>query len=154
ARGSLAMVRDLALVALVAMVGTYAGITLYTRMSAPDATTTPVAAPSVKPSAQPQRLAAATDEPAIPPAAAAPAGAAAVPATTTAALATQSPPPGPPVRGVTDTEIKFGIAAALSGPAKELGRQMKQGIDTAFGVVNAAGGINGRQLRLIGADDG
>jgi ABC-type branched-subunit amino acid transport system substrate-binding protein len=63
-------------------------------------------------------------------------------------------PRGPVVRGVTDTEIRFGIAAPFSGPAKELGRQMKLGLDTAFGAVNDAGGINGRQLRLIAVDDG
>ena len=58
------------------------------------------------------------------------------------------------VRGVTDKEIKFGIAAPFSGSAKELGRQMKLGIDTAFSGINAGGGINGRKVRLIAADDG
>ena len=58
------------------------------------------------------------------------------------------------MRGVTDREIRFGIAAPFSGPAKELGRQMKLGIDTAFNRVNDAGGVDGRQLRLIAADDG
>src|SRR5262249_2161008 len=45
------------------------------------------------------------------------------------------PLPGPAVRGVTDTEIRFGIAAPFSGSARELGRQMKLGIDTAFGMI-------------------
>jgi ABC-type branched-subunit amino acid transport system substrate-binding protein len=63
-------------------------------------------------------------------------------------------PHGPVVRGVTDSEIRFGIAAPFSGPAKELGRQMKLGVETAFGAINDAGGINGRQLRLISVDDG
>jgi len=58
------------------------------------------------------------------------------------------------VRGVSDREIRFGIAAPFSGPAKELGRQMKLGIDTAFNRINDAGGIEGRMLRLIAADDG
>src|ERR1700676_51569 len=35
----------------------------------------------------------------------------------------------PPVRAITDREIKFGIAAAFTGPTKELGRNMKLGID-------------------------
>ncbi|WP_424630352.1 ABC transporter substrate-binding protein [Bradyrhizobium sp. SYSU BS000235] len=61
---------------------------------------------------------------------------------------------GSPVRGVTDREIKFGISAPFSGPAKELGRQMKLGIDTAFSRVNDAGGVDGRMLRLVAADDG
>src|SRR6266851_2043471 len=42
---------------------------------------------------------------------------------------------GSPVLGVTDQEIRFGIAAPFSGSAKELGRQMKLGIDTAFNRV-------------------
>jgi branched-chain amino acid transport system substrate-binding protein len=60
---------------------------------------------------------------------------------------------GPPQRGITDREIKFGIAAPFSGASKELGRQMKLGIDTAFNRVNDAGGVNGRVLRLVAADD-
>ncbi len=61
---------------------------------------------------------------------------------------------GPAVRGVTDREIRFGISAAFTGAAKELGRQMKLGIDTAFSRVNEAGGVEGRMLKLIAADDG
>jgi branched-chain amino acid transport system substrate-binding protein len=57
-------------------------------------------------------------------------------------------------RGISDREIRFGIAAPFSGAARELGRQMKLGIDTAFNQVNDAGGVNGRLLRLIAADDG
>lgn len=71
-----------------------------------------------------------------------------------APLAAAAPGPRPLVRGVTDSEIRFGIAAPFSGPAKELGRQMKLGLDTAFGAINDAGGIDGRQLRLVAVDDG
>src|SRR6202035_4051923 len=71
-----------------------------------------------------------------------------------AAATSIAPVPGPPVRGVTDSEIRFGIAAPFSGPAKELGRQMKLGNDTAFNQVNNTGGFNGRMLRLLAADDG
>lgn len=59
-----------------------------------------------------------------------------------------------PVRGVTDSEIRFGISAPFSGAAKELGQNMKMGIEVAFRVTNANGGVHGRQLRLIAADDG
>ena len=59
-----------------------------------------------------------------------------------------------PTRGITDSEIRFGLSAPFSGPAKELGRQMKLGIETAFNRANEAGGINRRQLRLVTADDG
>ena len=58
------------------------------------------------------------------------------------------------VRGVTASEIRFGISAALSGPTKELGQNMQRGIVAAFNVANANGGVHGRQLRLIAADDG
>jgi ABC-type branched-subunit amino acid transport system substrate-binding protein len=71
-----------------------------------------------------------------------------------ARLATVGGEPAPTVRGVTDTEIRFGISAPFSGPAKELGQNMKLGIEAAFSVANANGGIFGRKLRLIAADDG
>ena len=58
------------------------------------------------------------------------------------------------VRGVTDSEIRFGISAPFTGPAKELGQNMKLGIEAAFNVANANGGVYGRQLRLVAADDG
>jgi branched-chain amino acid transport system substrate-binding protein len=61
---------------------------------------------------------------------------------------------GTALRGVTDREIRFGMAAAFSGPTKELGRQMKLGIETAFNRVNDAGGVDGRMLRLSASDDG
>jgi ABC-type branched-subunit amino acid transport system substrate-binding protein len=59
-----------------------------------------------------------------------------------------------PVQGVTDNEIRFGISAPFSGPAKELGQNMKLGIEAAFSAINDSGGVHGRQLRLIAADDG
>jgi branched-chain amino acid transport system substrate-binding protein len=61
---------------------------------------------------------------------------------------------GSAVRGVTDSEIRFGISAPFTGPAKELGQNMKRGIEAAFNVANANGGVYGRQLRLVAADDG
>jgi ABC-type branched-subunit amino acid transport system substrate-binding protein len=58
------------------------------------------------------------------------------------------------VRGVSDKEIRLGMVAPFTGAARELGRQMKLGIETAFNAVNEAGGINGRKLTLFTADDG
>ncbi|HEU4384299.1 MAG TPA: ABC transporter substrate-binding protein [Anaeromyxobacteraceae bacterium] len=58
------------------------------------------------------------------------------------------------VNGVTEAEVLFGQSAAFSGPAKELGRQMKIGIDVAFAAQNDAGGVNGRKLSLLAMDDG
>jgi ABC-type branched-subunit amino acid transport system substrate-binding protein len=66
---------------------------------------------------------------------------------------TQSLPPSN-VHGVTDNEIRFGIVIPYSGGAKENGRNIKLGIDIAFARANAAGGVNGRLLKLIPADDG
>jgi ABC-type branched-subunit amino acid transport system substrate-binding protein len=57
-------------------------------------------------------------------------------------------------RGVTDDEIRFGIAAPFSGATKELGHHMKLGIEAAFNEANANGGAHGRLLRLVAADDG
>jgi len=70
------------------------------------------------------------------------------------ALTPAQPLPVSNVRGVTDKEIRFGIVAPFSGSARELGRQMKLGIDTAFNRINDAGGVSGRMLRLYAADDG
>src|SRR5205823_2055499 len=61
---------------------------------------------------------------------------------------------GIPVRGVTDDEIRFGISAPFTGAAKELGQNIKVGIEAAFNAANANGGVHGRQLRLIATDDG
>jgi len=61
---------------------------------------------------------------------------------------------GPSIRGVTDSEIRFGISAPFTGAAKELGNQMKLGINAAFNLANDADGINGRQVKLVVADDG
>jgi branched-chain amino acid transport system substrate-binding protein len=60
----------------------------------------------------------------------------------------------PLVQGVTEREIIFGQAVPLSGSAKELGRQMKSGVEIAFAGVNEAGGVHGRKLRLVSLDDG
>jgi ABC-type branched-subunit amino acid transport system substrate-binding protein len=75
-------------------------------------------------------------------------------AAATALTAPEAVAAGSPVRGVTDQEIRFGMAAPFSGAAKELGRQMKLGIDTAFNRISEAGGVEGRMLKLITADDG
>ena len=58
------------------------------------------------------------------------------------------------VQGVSISEIRLGMAGPFSGPSKDLGRNMKIGIETAFGSANEGGGVNGRQLKLVAADDG
>lgn len=56
--------------------------------------------------------------------------------------------------GVTDSAILIGQSAAFSGPAQELGLEMRQGAKLAFDAANAAGGINGRKVQLVAHDDG
>ena len=53
-----------------------------------------------------------------------------------------------------DTPILLGMSAAMTGPAKELGRQMKLGVETALNAANDAGGIHGHKFQLIALDDG
>jgi ABC-type branched-subunit amino acid transport system substrate-binding protein len=53
----------------------------------------------------------------------------------------------------TPTEIKIGALAPLSGVLAPLGEAMKQGADLAAEVLNAQGGMNGRQVVLIWEDD-
>ncbi|MDY6989475.1 MAG: ABC transporter substrate-binding protein [Thermodesulfobacteriota bacterium] len=56
--------------------------------------------------------------------------------------------------GVTPEEILLGQSCALSGPAADLGSEMRTGMDAHFSKVNEAGGINGRKVRLLSKDDG
>jgi len=56
--------------------------------------------------------------------------------------------------GVSEKEIRIGMANALSGPASGLGTNLKSGADAYFARVNAAGGVHGRKLVLVSLDDG
>jgi ABC-type branched-subunit amino acid transport system substrate-binding protein len=56
--------------------------------------------------------------------------------------------------GVTATDIKIGMANALSGPTAGLGLGIKSGSEAYFRKVNAAGGVNGRKITLVSEDDG
>jgi serine/threonine protein kinase/ABC-type branched-subunit amino acid transport system substrate-binding protein len=58
------------------------------------------------------------------------------------------------VRGITDDTITLGMSAAFSGASRELGNRMKLGLETAFAAVNEAGGVAGRQIKLLALDDG
>jgi len=51
-------------------------------------------------------------------------------------------------------EILVGIAGPMTGQNAVFGKQMQVGAEAAIASVNAAGGINGEQLRAIVADDG
>jgi branched-chain amino acid transport system substrate-binding protein len=65
-----------------------------------------------------------------------------------------APPPPVTVAGVSESQVTLGMAAPLTGVSKELGRQMRVGLEVAFARANAAGGVNGRKLNLIALDDG
>ena len=56
--------------------------------------------------------------------------------------------------GVTEKEIRIGMANALSGPASGLGVNLKAGTEAYFARINAAGGVNGRKIVLVSKDDG
>ena len=72
---------------------------------------------------------------------------AAVLATAAAAAAAADP-------GISPTTIVIGQSAAFSGPASELGNEMRAGALAYFQQLNAAGGVNGRKIELRSLDDG
>jgi ABC-type branched-subunit amino acid transport system substrate-binding protein len=55
--------------------------------------------------------------------------------------------------GVSADKIILGQAAVFSGPAAQLGIQMRNGIRSYFDYVNAKGGVHGRKLELVTEDD-
>ena len=55
--------------------------------------------------------------------------------------------------GVSGKRVLFGQSAAFSGPAQELGRNMRLGIEAAFHEINEQGGVNGRLFALRYLDD-
>ena len=55
--------------------------------------------------------------------------------------------------GVTADKVLLGQAAVFSGPAAELGIQMRNGIRAYLGHVNEKGGVHGRKLELLTEDD-
>src|SRR5688572_17776494 len=52
------------------------------------------------------------------------------------------------------SDILIGMSTALSGPAADLGKDMRQGLLAGLERANRQGGSGGRQLRLIALDDG
>ena len=55
--------------------------------------------------------------------------------------------------GVFENSVLFGQSAAFTGPARQLGHDMKLGIEAAFHEQNQAGGVHGRELKLTTMDD-
>lgn len=50
--------------------------------------------------------------------------------------------------------LRFGMSTALTGPAADLGLNMRAGVLAAFAEANAQGGVHGRPLELHVLDDG
>jgi ABC-type branched-subunit amino acid transport system substrate-binding protein len=59
----------------------------------------------------------------------------------------------PPPASAEQGEILLGMSTALSGPAAELGENMKIGVLAALEEANRGGGVGGRPLRLVALDD-
>ncbi|MBM7560096.1 ABC transporter substrate-binding protein [Marinitoga litoralis] len=55
--------------------------------------------------------------------------------------------------GVTDTEIKIGTFQAMSGPVAVIGQSVANGMNAYFNYINENGGVYGRKINLIIADD-
>jgi ABC-type branched-subunit amino acid transport system substrate-binding protein len=55
--------------------------------------------------------------------------------------------------GVTEKEILIGSCSALEGPSHFLGTETVNGAKAYFSMINDAGGVDGRKLRLISYDD-
>lgn len=56
--------------------------------------------------------------------------------------------------GVSDKEVVIGMWSPLTGPTALLGTSERDAIEIALAEVNAAGGVNGRRIRLVTYDDG
>jgi branched-chain amino acid transport system substrate-binding protein len=68
-------------------------------------------------------------------------------------IAALLPRPAGAQTGVFPDRIVLGQAAVFTGPAAQLGIQMRNGIKAYFDDVNAKGGVHGRKLELIAEDD-
>lgn len=68
-------------------------------------------------------------------------------------LAASSPVRAQSTPGVTDNEILIGSCSALEGPSHFLGTETVNGAKAYFDMVNEAGGVNGRKLKLVSYDD-
>ena len=59
-----------------------------------------------------------------------------------------------PVSSQDSSPIILGQSCALTGPAKDLGTEMRAGLLASFGLINDTGGVKGRNIHLISLDDG
>jgi branched-chain amino acid transport system substrate-binding protein len=64
-----------------------------------------------------------------------------------------SPAHGQSAPGVSESEIAIGSCSALEGASHFLGVETVTGAKAYFSLINDEGGVNGRKLKLISADD-
>lgn len=70
------------------------------------------------------------------------------------ALACAFPGDAARAQGVTRTTILIGQSSPFSGSNKELGDDIREGLQAYFKQVNASGGVHGRTIELVALDDG
>jgi branched-chain amino acid transport system substrate-binding protein len=68
-------------------------------------------------------------------------------------FAAAAPLPAQNIPGVTENEILIGSCSALEGPSHFLGIETVTGAKAYFAMINDAGGVDGRKLKLISYDD-
>lgn len=61
---------------------------------------------------------------------------------------------GPGAASAFEQPLVLGQSCALSGPAQNLGLEMRAGLLAAFSLINDEGGIHGREIILLSRDDG
>lgn len=69
------------------------------------------------------------------------------------ALAAWLPLSAPAQNGVSNDKVVLGQAAVFSGPAAQLGIQLRNGIKAYLDYVNEKGGVHGRKIELVTEDD-
>lgn len=67
----------------------------------------------------------------------------------TLAPSTTVPPPGS-----TDGTLRIGLLTPMTGPQASLGPPIARAVDLAVTDINAAGGVNGRPVEMVVADEG
>jgi ABC-type branched-subunit amino acid transport system substrate-binding protein len=70
-----------------------------------------------------------------------------------AVLALAAVPAAAQQPGVTADKILLGQAAVFTGPAAQLGIQMRNGVKSYIDFVNEKGGVHGRKIELVTEDD-
>ncbi len=70
------------------------------------------------------------------------------------ASTSEAAPPTIPDRGNVDGALRIGYLLPTSGQSASVGPPMIKGIEMAVRDVNAAGGVNGEQVAIVGGDEG